>query len=109
MMTRMRRAVGSGSAGVSLIEMLVAALLLGIVGAIGTSMLVGAQRSADVTVAAHQSVEEARLAMNRVSRELRQASNCIRSRTASRTSGRSPAPPFVWTWATSCWRMRGSQ
>lgn len=77
MTERVRGAARKEDSGFTLVELLVAAMLLGIVGAIGTSMLVSAQRSADVTIAAHQSVEEARLALNRVSRELRQATSIV--------------------------------
>jgi prepilin-type N-terminal cleavage/methylation domain-containing protein len=70
--TRLNR-FRSDESGFTLIELLVASLLLGVVAAVGTSMLVSAQRSADVSTAAHQSVEEARLGLNRVTRELRQA------------------------------------
>ncbi len=63
--------------GFTLVELLVAVVLLGIVGSVGVSMLLAAQRSADTTISAHQSVEEARLALNRVSRELRQATSIV--------------------------------
>lgn len=67
--------VRGDASGFTLVELLVASLLLGVLGAIGTSMLLASKRSADVSIGAHQSVEEARLAINRVSRELRQATS----------------------------------
>ncbi len=59
--------------GVSLIELLVAVLLLSIVFAVAFSMLTASQRSANQTISEHQAIEEARLGLNRISRELRQA------------------------------------
>lgn len=69
--------VRGDASGFTLIELLVASVLLGVLASIGMSMLMASQRSADVTVSAHQSVEEARLALNRVSRELRQATSLV--------------------------------
>ncbi len=64
--------------GFTLVELLVASVLLGIVSSIALTMVVATQRSARVTAAEHDGVEEARLALNRISRELRQASRLVR-------------------------------
>lgn len=66
------RAVG-GDKGFTLVEMLVSILLVGMLGAILSATIVAADRSATGSVADHNRTEEGRLAMNRVSRELRQA------------------------------------
>lgn len=59
--------------GFTLIEMLVAMLLVSVLGAIFLTTVVGARDSADTTVSAQDLNEEARLALNRMARELRQA------------------------------------
>lgn len=64
-----------GDAGVSLVEMLVGIVLVGVVFGIALTMVTSAQRSADGTTREHQAIEEARLGLNRVSRELRQATD----------------------------------
>jgi len=66
------RAFG-GDEGFTLVEMLVSILLVGMLGAILSATIVAADRSATGSVADHDRTEEGRLAMNRVSRELRQA------------------------------------
>ena len=68
---RLRRATGDD--GFTLVEMLVSIVLVGILGAILSATVVAADRSADTSVSDHNRTEEGRLAMNRVSRELRQA------------------------------------
>jgi prepilin-type N-terminal cleavage/methylation domain-containing protein len=75
MRARVSRRLGrvQGDAGVSLVEMLVAIVLLSVVLGIAVTMLTSAQRSAEGTISEHQAIEEARLGLNRVSRELRQA------------------------------------
>lgn len=72
-MERLRDRV-AGDAGVSLVEMLVGIILISVVSGISLTMLTSSQRSAQGTLAEHQAIEEARLGLNRISRELRQAS-----------------------------------
>lgn len=64
--------------GFTLVEMLVSILLVGMLGTILTATIVAADRSATTSVADHNRTEEGRLAMNRVSRELRQAATLER-------------------------------
>lgn len=64
--------------GFTLVEMLVSILLVGMLGAILSATIVAADRSASTSVADHNRTEEGRLAMNRVSRELRQAATIER-------------------------------
>lgn len=59
--------------GFTLVELLVAVVLLGILGTVATGLLLSAARSAEGSKAEHEAVEEARLGLNRVGRELRQA------------------------------------
>ena len=61
--------------GVSLVEMLVGIVLISVVFGIAMAMITSSQRSADGTLSEHQAIEEARLGLNRVSRELRQATD----------------------------------
>ena len=60
-------------AGFTLIEMLVAMMLLGALGTVFMTTVLGAQSSARATSSAQDLNEEARLALNRMARELRQA------------------------------------
>jgi type II secretory pathway pseudopilin PulG len=64
--------------GFSLVEVLLGAVLVGIVATLGVTMLSSVQRSTDVTRAEIDGVEEARLALNRMSREIRQAREIVR-------------------------------
>ena len=64
---------GHRDAGFSLVELLIAIMLLSVVLGVALTLLTATQRSADGTISEHQAVEEARLGLNRVSRELRQA------------------------------------
>jgi len=63
----------NGDTGFTLIEMLVAMLVLGALGSIFLTTIIGAKNSATTTISEHNINEEARLALNRMSRELRQA------------------------------------
>jgi prepilin-type N-terminal cleavage/methylation domain-containing protein len=69
-----RRARSEADAGFTLVEMLVAMLVLGTLGTIFMTTVLGAQTSARATVTENDLNEEARLAINRMARELRQAS-----------------------------------
>ena len=64
----------NADAGFTLIEMLVSMLMLGLLGTIFMTMVLGARNSTNATNAQNDLNEEARLALNRMSRELRQAS-----------------------------------
>ena len=59
--------------GFTLIEMLVAMMLLGALGTVFMTTVLGAQKSAGATSSSQDLNEEARLALNRMARELRQA------------------------------------
>lgn len=75
-MTRLRRHganTGSGEAGFTLVEMLVAMLLLGVLGIVFTTTIMGSRSSLSATATSQDLNEEARLALNRMARELRQA------------------------------------
>ena len=61
-------------AGFTLIEMLVAIVVLGLLGSVFLTTVLGAQTSAKATSSVQDLNEEARLALNRMARELRQAS-----------------------------------
>ena len=61
-------------AGFTLIEMLVSMLMLGTLSTIFMTMVIGSNNSVGATTAQHDLNEEARLALNRMARELRQAS-----------------------------------
>lgn len=73
-MSRLRRDDG----GFSLVEVLVGAVMVGILATLSITMLSSVQRSTAVTQAEIDGVEEARLALNRMSRELRQAQRIVR-------------------------------
>lgn len=64
--------------GFTLVEMLVGMVLLGVVAAMSITTVLTVQRSSNVTMAEHDGVEEARLAPNRMTRELRQARELVR-------------------------------
>ena len=68
-----RLRAGRDDGGFSLVELLVAIMMLSVVLGIALTLLTSTQRSADGTIGEHQAVEEARLGLNRISRELRQA------------------------------------
>ena len=74
MIARMGRARSEGDAGFTLIEMLVSVVVLGALGTIFLTTVLGAQTSARTTTSENDLNEEARLALNRMARELRQAS-----------------------------------
>ena len=68
-----RRRVREDDAGFSLVEMLVAMVMVGAFGSIFMTTVMGADNSASATSSQHDLNEEARLALNRMARELRQA------------------------------------
>lgn len=74
----MRRRVQQGDEGFSLVELLVAVVLVGVVSGIGITTVLAYNRNAATTKAEIDGVEEARLALNRMSRELRQAREVVR-------------------------------
>ena len=85
-MTRLRRRMGMhrrDSAGYTLVEMLVALSIFAILGAIVMSTILGARQAADSTRLTSDLNEEARVALNRISRELRQAVALSDVKTAS--------------------------
>ena len=63
----------AGDAGLTLIEMLVSMLLLGVLGIVFTTTIMGSRSSLSATATSQDLNEEARLALNRMARELRQA------------------------------------
>lgn len=71
--SRMRRRQDGADAGFTLVEMLCAMIMLGAFGSIFMSTVIGADNSASATSSQHDLNEEARLALNRMARELRQA------------------------------------
>lgn len=70
---RLRQLAQRDDRGFTLIEMLVAVVLSASVGAVMIGVVVGAQNSAKATRSQEDLNEEARLALNRMARELRQA------------------------------------
>ncbi len=75
MMRLPRRHAGAstGDAGFTLIEMLVSMLLLGVLGIVFMTTIMGSRTSLSATSTSQDLNEEARLALNRMARELRQA------------------------------------
>lgn len=74
MIARVSRRVARSDAGFSLLEMLVAIVVLGCLGTVFMTTVIGAKNSATATSSEQDLNEEARLALNRMARELRQAS-----------------------------------
>jgi Tfp pilus assembly protein PilW len=72
MISRCRRRSAS-DAGLTLVELLVAIVLTGVLGGIVVTVLLGIHTSVTNTNAQHNLNEEARLALNRIAREVRQA------------------------------------
>jgi prepilin-type N-terminal cleavage/methylation domain-containing protein len=72
-LVRRLRAHRSQDGGFTLVEMLVAIVVLGALGSVFLSTVLGAQGSANATSTQQDLNEEARLALNRMARELRQA------------------------------------
>jgi prepilin-type N-terminal cleavage/methylation domain-containing protein len=72
--------------GFTLIEMLVAIVILGALGTVFLSTVLGAQTSAKGTSSEQDLNEEARLALNRMARELRQADTLTQVRNPDGTS-----------------------
>jgi prepilin-type N-terminal cleavage/methylation domain-containing protein len=66
---------GRDQAGFTLVELLVAIVVLGALGTAFMSTILGASQSANATKSEHDLNEEARLAINRMARELRQATS----------------------------------
>ena len=73
MIGSLRRRMSGDDAGFTLVEMLCAMVMLGAFGSIFMSTVMGADNSASATSSQHDLNEEARLALNRMARELRQA------------------------------------
>lgn len=69
----LRRRDGEREAGFTLVEMLVSLLVLGLLGTVFMTTVLGARTSANSTSSEQDLNEEARLALNRMARELRQA------------------------------------
>lgn len=69
----MKRLRSNDDGGFTLVEMLVAIVVLGILGTIFLTTVIGSQTSAKATSSEQDLNEEARLALNRMARELRQA------------------------------------
>jgi prepilin-type N-terminal cleavage/methylation domain-containing protein len=78
-MRRALRLIGRGQTGFTLVELLVAVVILSSLMAAVVSTVLVAQRSAETSITDHDVTEEARLALNRVSRELRQATTIARA------------------------------
>jgi len=68
-----RRRANRDDSGFTLVEMLVAVVLMGIMGTVFMSVILGAKDSATATKSSQDLNEEARLGLNRMARELRQA------------------------------------
>ncbi len=83
-MSRVRhwRTAPRGEHGFTLVELLVVTVLLAMVGGICMSMLLSANASATATTQSNDINENARLAVNRMTRELRQASAILAVRNA---------------------------
>lgn len=67
----------SGEAGLTLVEMLVVIIMLGMLGTLFMSVVISTKTSATNTQQQTNINEEARLAVNRMARELRQASGLV--------------------------------
>ena len=72
-MKSLRRRRSASDAGLSLVELLVAIVLTGVLGGVVVTVLLGIHASVTSTTAQHNLNEEARLALNRIAREVRQA------------------------------------
>jgi prepilin-type N-terminal cleavage/methylation domain-containing protein len=68
-----RRSDGEGDRGFTLVEMLVAMVMLGAIGSIFLITVIGSETSAKNTSSEQDLNQEARLALNRMAREMRQA------------------------------------
>src|SRR4051794_421283 len=62
-------------AGFTLVELLVACVLMGVLGTLFVTVLLGADKSANNSKSSQDLNEEARLGLNRMARELRQATS----------------------------------
>lgn len=71
---RLRRCMGGRESGFTVMEMLVAMSVFGVLVALVLPIMLSTSRSVDTSKAINDANEEARLALNRMSRELRQAS-----------------------------------
>jgi prepilin-type N-terminal cleavage/methylation domain-containing protein len=72
MMSSLRRRAASDR-GFTLIEMLVSMIIMGLVGTVVMSVVFGARTASTASVSQHDLNEEARQALNRMAREVRQA------------------------------------
>jgi prepilin-type N-terminal cleavage/methylation domain-containing protein len=77
MIARICAARSARDAGFTLVEMLVAIVLMGVFGSVLLSVVLGARNSATATQSSQDLNEEARNALNRMARELRQATALI--------------------------------
>jgi prepilin-type N-terminal cleavage/methylation domain-containing protein len=69
----------AGEGGFTLVELLVSIVLLGVLMSAVLATFVASHRSAELGLSEHDSVEQSRMALNRVSRELRQALRLVRA------------------------------
>ena len=67
----------AGDDGLTLVELLVTILLLGIIGTLGIGAAVSTQRASDTNRTVNDLNEEARLSLTRLSRELREAERIV--------------------------------
>lgn len=67
----------SGDDGFTLVELLVGMLMMGVVGLVLSTTVLGARSSAETTRLSDNLNEEARVALNRLSRELRESSRIV--------------------------------
>lgn len=67
----------AGDAGLTLVELLVTVLLLGIIGSLGIGAAVSTQRAGETNRTVNDLNEEARLSLTRLSRELREAERIV--------------------------------
>jgi len=88
MIVRLRSRIGREDHGFSLIELLIVMALLGLVIALVASALWTVQRSETYSRGRTKALDEMRLTLNRVSKDLRQAETVVGTPTASRVEVR---------------------